>query len=93
MITLKIFIAGGHGMVGSAIIRNIKKLDQKSKFSRSLILSPKRSELDLTNYVSVKNWFKENKPNVVIIAVAKVGVLMQITQCHLISSLKILKSN
>ena len=69
----RIFIAGGHGMVGSAIIRNIKKLDQKSKFSRSLILSPKRSELDLTNYVSVKNWFKENKPNVVIIAAAKVG--------------------
>ena len=69
----RIFIAGGHGMVGSSIIRNIKKLDRKNKFSRSLILSPKRSELDLTNYESVKNWFKENKPNVVIIAAAKVG--------------------
>ena len=35
------------------------------------ILRPSRKELDLTNYDSVFNWFKKNKPSVVIIAAAK----------------------
>ncbi len=69
----KIFIAGGSGMVGSAIIRNINKFKNKKKFERTLILSPKRSELDLTDFAAVKEWFNKNRPNIVIIAAAKVG--------------------
>ena len=69
----KIFIAGGTGMVGSAIIRNIQKLKNKNKFCKSIILSPKRSELDLTDFAAVKEWFEENRPDIVIIAAAKVG--------------------
>ena len=69
----RIFIAGGAGMVGSAIIRNISKVENKKRFKKTLILSPKRSELDLTDFASVKKWFSKNRPNTVIIAAAKVG--------------------
>ena len=69
----RIFIAGGNGMVGSAIIRNILKNKNKEQLKKTLILSPNRDELDLTNFASVKSWFNENRPNIVIIAAAKVG--------------------
>ncbi len=63
----KIFIAGGSGMVGSAIIRKLKNLGFKN------LIFPKSSELDLKNSELVFNWFKENKPDIVIFAAAKVG--------------------
>ena len=69
----KIFIAGGTGMVGSAIIRCILKKKNIEKFNNPQILSPSRNELDLTDFSAVKNWFQENKPNIVIIAAARVG--------------------
>ena len=34
---------------------------------------PTRKELNLLDYSAVKNWFKLNKPNIVVIAAAKVG--------------------
>ena len=37
------------------------------------IITLTRQELDLTNELEVKNWFKENKPDVVVLAAAKVG--------------------
>ena len=63
----KIFIAGSSGMVGSAIKRKLISLGFKS------ILSPNRSELDLKEKDSVSNWYKKNKPEIVILAAAKVG--------------------
>lgn len=69
----KIFIAGGTGMVGSAIIRSLLKRENKKKFNNPQILSPRRNELNLTDFSAVKNWFQENKPNIVIIAAARVG--------------------
>tara|TARA_Y200000002_G_scaffold266584_1_gene221571 strand:- start:737 stop:1735 length:999 start_codon:yes stop_codon:yes gene_type:complete len=63
----KIFIAGHNGMVGKAITRRLKELN----FSNLLQVS--KSELDLTNEQSVKNWFEINKPDIVIVAAAKVG--------------------
>ena len=69
----RIFIAGGAGMVGSAIIRNIYQIENKKRFKSTLILSPRRSELDLTDFAAVKIWFSKNRPNIVIIAAAKVG--------------------
>ena len=69
----KVFIAGSGGMVGSAIKRaylNDKKYNSKRD---QIILSPTRKELDLSNYNSVDNWLKKNKPDIVIIAAAKVG--------------------
>ena len=63
----KIFVAGHRGMVGSAIYKSLKE-----KGYHSLIYASK-TELDLRDEYSVKKWFKENKPSVVIIAAAKVG--------------------
>ena len=68
-----IFIAGGHGMVGKAIYKNLLNFGYGKSDKGGTILRPTRKELDLTNYDSVLNWFKKNKPSVVIIAAAKVG--------------------
>ena len=66
----KIFIAGHRGMVGSAIIRNLQKNGYHN------LLTSERAELDLTDNNKVKNWYKENKPEIVIIAAAKVGGIL-----------------
>ncbi len=63
----KIFIAGGSGMVGSAIIRKLNKLGFKN------LIFPNSSELDLKDSDLVFQWFKKNKPDIVIFAAAKVG--------------------
>ena len=63
----KIFIAGGSGMVGSAIKRKLNNLGFKN------IISPNSSELDLKDSNLVSYWFKKNKPDIVICAAAKVG--------------------
>ncbi len=66
----KIFIAGHRGMVGSAIMRNLQKNGYHN------LLTSERAELDLTDNNKVKNWYKENKPEIVIIAAAKVGGIL-----------------
>ncbi len=63
----KVFVAGSRGLVGSALVRMLKR----EGFTN--ILTPARSELDLTNREEVLNWFTTNKPDVVIDAAAKVG--------------------
>ena len=68
----KIFIAGARGMAGSAINKIFRNAGYGDKES-GLILTPSRNELDLLDFNSVHQWFKKNKPNVVIIAAAKVG--------------------
>ena len=60
-------VFGSNGMAGSAICRALKRNGYKK------ILQPSRKELDLLNYSEVKKWFSTNKPNVVVIAAAKVG--------------------
>ena len=69
-ITDKIFVAGHLGMVGSSIVRLLKKLGYNN-----ILISPK-SELDLTNQQAVNNWFEVNKPDYVFLAAAKVGGIM-----------------
>ena len=63
----KIFIAGSGGMVGSAIKRKLKANGYKN------LEYPSRNKLDLTNTELVNKWFGEKKPNIVILAAAKVG--------------------
>ena len=65
--TDRIFIAGHQGMVGSAIRRAFIKNGYKN-----LLIEDKKS-LNLTDYRSVKNWFEKYKPDVVVLAAAKVG--------------------
>ena len=63
----KIFIAGHKGMLGSAILRILKKKGYKNL----LIIDKKK--LDLRNQKSVKKYLKTKKPDAIIIAAAKVG--------------------
>ena len=65
----KIFVAGHNGMVGSAIIRKLLNLNYKQEN----IITADRNELDLTNQLDVFNFLKENKPNEIYLAAAKVG--------------------
>ena len=62
-----IFIAGHNGLAGSSICRSLVK-----KGYRNLIMIPK-NKLDLSKQLDVKIWFAKNKPDVVILAAAKVG--------------------
>jgi len=63
----KIYVAGHRGMVGSAIVR---KLDAEGYTN---IVSRTSKDLDLRNQESVKQFFKEAKPEFVFLAAAKVG--------------------
>lgn len=62
-----IFVAGHNGMVGSAIVRALKK----KGFSN--ILTASRKELDLLNQKAVSDFFEKHTPEYVFIASAKVG--------------------
>lgn len=63
----KIFVAGANGMVGSAIIRELRK----NGFNN--LLTPSSKELDLRNQVDVSSFFETNKPEYVFLVAAKVG--------------------
>lgn len=66
----KIYIAGHHGMVGSAIERKLKSKGYTNLITRT------RSELDLTNQQAVNNFFDTQRPKYVILAAAKVGGIL-----------------
>lgn len=63
----KIYIAGHRGLVGSAILRNLKE-----KGYTNFILKT-HAELDLTSQVAVADFFTKEKPEYVFLAAAKVG--------------------
>ncbi|MBI5423329.1 MAG: GDP-L-fucose synthase [Opitutae bacterium] len=65
---MKIFIAGHHGMVGAAIVRRFQH-----EPGVSLLLRSRRDGLDLTNQAAVAAFYAAEKPDVAIIAAAKVG--------------------
>jgi GDP-L-fucose synthase len=63
----KIYIAGHNGMVGSAVVRLLIKRGFKNIILRS------RKDLDLKDAVAVERFFVAEKPEVVILAAARVG--------------------
>ncbi len=63
-------------MVGSSILRALKKKGYGSNENFENILIPKRKDLNLLNFNEVNLWFKKNKPDIVIIAAAKVGGIL-----------------
>jgi GDP-L-fucose synthase len=65
-----IFVAGHRGMVGSAIYEKLKKDGFEKVIGRT------RSELDLLNRDSVRSFFEQEKPSVVVVAAAKVGGIL-----------------
>ncbi len=66
----KIYIAGHKGMVGSAVMRNLQQGGYTNILTRSF------SELDLMRQAKVEEFFESEKPDVVVIAAAKVGGIL-----------------
>ena len=64
----KIYIAGHKGLVGSAIVRQLRARN----FTNLCVRDHK--ELDLTNQDKVQKFFQNEKPDYVILAAAKVGI-------------------
>jgi GDP-L-fucose synthase len=65
-----IFIAGHRGLVGSAIVRELQKQGYTNLLTRS------RSELNLLDEKSVREFFEQEKPRFVVLAAAKVGGIL-----------------
>ena len=66
----KIYVAGHHGLVGSAIWNNLHQRGYTNLVGRS------HKELDLTDQVAVKKFFDEERPDAVVLAAAFVGGIM-----------------
>ncbi len=67
MLYKKILIAGAHGMVGSALTRLLVHRGNSS------LLLPSKEEVDFTSSSCVSDYLQKNRPDLVIVAAAKVG--------------------
>ena len=65
--TDKIYVAGHRGLVGSAIVRNLKAKGYTNIIGRT------HQELELTDQVAVREFFEKERLDVVVLAAAKVG--------------------
>lgn len=63
----KIYVAGHRGLVGSAIVRNLEEKGYTNVIGRT------HRELDLTSQQAVREFFETERPDVVVLAAAKVG--------------------
>lgn len=63
----KIYVAGHQGLVGRAIVQNLQDKGYTNLVTRT------HCDLDLTDTKAVTSFFKEEKPECVILAAAKVG--------------------
>jgi GDP-L-fucose synthase len=66
----KVLVLGARGLVGSAIVRQLEKRGFEN------ILKPTSSELNLLEQADVRSYFELHKPQVVILAAAKVGGIL-----------------
>jgi len=66
----KIYVAGHRGLVGSAILKQLKKRGYENLVYRT------HAELDLTDSDAVREFFESEKPDYVFLAAAKVGGIM-----------------
>ena len=69
----RFFVAGARGMAGSAISRALQAKGYGDEAKGGALLSPTRQELDLLDAEAVKAWYEQQKPDVVVLAAAKVG--------------------
>ncbi len=65
----RVFVAGHNGMVGRALVRRLER-------EPVTLLTAGRQELDLADATAVDAWMQANRPDVVIIAAAKVGGIL-----------------
>ena len=66
----RIFVAGHRGLVGSAIVRMLRR----EGYHKVIVKS--HSELDLTNQAAVRAFFEQESPEYVFVAAAKVGGIL-----------------
>lgn len=66
----RIFVAGHRGMVGSALVRRLRRAGYSNLILRS------RQELDLENQEAVTRFFDAERPDLVFLAAAKVGGIL-----------------
>ena len=66
----KIYVAGHHGLVGSAIWNNLKARGYNNLVGKT------HKELDLTDQVAVRQFFDRERPDAVVLAAAFVGGIM-----------------
>ena len=65
----RVYVAGHRGMVGSAVVRRLAQ-------ENCTVLTATRAEADLVDQAAVRTWFAREKPEVVVIAAAKVGGIL-----------------
>lgn len=65
--TSKVYVAGHNGLVGSAICRNLAKKGYKNVIGRT------HAELDLLDQQAVRRFFAKERPEIVVLAAARVG--------------------
>src|SRR5271154_5435187 len=66
----KIYVAGHRGLVGSALVRQLRAIGNDNLLLRS------RQELDLTDQRQVREFFAQERPEYVFLAAAKVGGIL-----------------
>ena len=66
----KIYVAGHRGLAGSALLRRLKAKGYRNIVGRT------HAELDLVDGTAVERFFEQERPEVVILAAAKVGGIM-----------------
>ncbi len=64
-----VWVAGHHGMVGSAMVRQLAKENCR-------VLTVDRADLDLRRQADVERWMCANRPDVVVVAAATVGGIL-----------------
>ena len=69
----RFFVAGARGMAGSAICRALQQRGYGDEGQGGALFTPTRKELDLSDADAVRSWYGKNKPDVVVLAAAKVG--------------------
>jgi len=62
----RIWVAGHRGMVGSAVARRLARED-------AVLLASSHAELDLARQADVENWVATQRPDIVVLAAARVG--------------------
>ncbi len=65
----RVFVAGHRGMVGAAIVRRLARED-------CTVLTATRAEVDLREQGEVRAWLAQHRPEVVVVAAAKVGGIL-----------------
>ena len=65
----RVFVAGHRGMVGSAVVRKLQAYDCE-------IITAGRAEFDLRDQAATRRWMSANKPDIAIVAAAKVGGIL-----------------